>query len=148
MSKANKTLYDIAKKEAKKKNRDDEKIFRLLNESLEEGDPRAAYSLGTWYLQGKFVKKNLRTAIKLIKIAANAKVSDALFDLAVCYEQGIGVKKNEKLAVENYLQAAFYGDAQAHHEVGLCYLYGVGVEKDKRVAEIWFAHAAELGITD
>jgi TPR repeat protein len=58
------------------------------------------------------------------------------------------VKKNEKLAVENYLQAAFYGDAQAHHEVGLCYLYGVGVEKDKRIAEIWFDHAAELGITD
>jgi TPR repeat protein len=100
------------------------------------------------YLQGKFVKKNLRKAIQLIKIAAKAKVSDALFDLAVCYEQGIGVKKNEKLAVENYLQAAFYGDAKAHHEVGLCYLYGVGVEKDKRVAEIWFEHAEELGITD
>jgi TPR repeat protein len=148
MAKAKQTLYDLAIRESKKKNRDDEKIFGILNESLEEGDARAAYSLGTWYLQGKFVKKNLRTAIQLIKIAAKAKVSDALFDLAVCYEQGIGVKKNEKLAIENYLQAAFYGDAQAHHEVGLCYLYGVGVEKDKRIAEIWFEHAAQLGITD
>lgn len=148
MSKTKKTLYDIAKKEAKKKNRDNERIFRLLNESLEEGDPRAAYSLGTWYLQGKFVKKSVRKAIQLIKVAAKAKVSDALFDLAVCYEQGIGVKKNEKLAVTNYLQAAFYGDAQAHHEVGLCYFYGVGVEKDKRVANIWFEHAEELGVTE
>jgi TPR repeat protein len=57
MAKVNNTLYDLAIKEAQKKNRDDKKIFSLLSESLEEGDPRAAYSLGTWYLQGKFVKK-------------------------------------------------------------------------------------------
>lgn len=142
------TLYDQALLEAKKKKPNDELVFDLLNQSLEEGDAKAAYALGTWYLHGNYVKKDMRKAVRLLKQAAEGNVPDALFDLANCYEKGAGLKKNDRLAFENYLKAALCNDAQSIYEVGRCYFYGIGVEKERRLAQIWLDRAKDLGIED
>ena len=138
--------YKIALKEASKKNANNKKVFALLNQSLDKRDPRAAYALGTWYLYGKHVEKNIRKGIKLIRQAAEKNVPDALYDLAVSYETGDCLPKNKKLAAEYYLRAALYGEKQSIYEVGRCYYYGIGVPKDRRLAKVWFDRAKELGV--
>lgn len=142
------SLYDQALREAKKKSPDNDLVFDLLSRALSKGDPNAAYALGTWYLYGKHVKKNMREAVKLLRQASEKNVPDALFDLAICYEKGAGLKKNDRLAFECYLKAALHNDAQSTYETGRCYFYGIGVEKDRRTAKIWFNRAKELGIND
>jgi len=142
------SLYEQALQEAKKKRPDDEKVFSLLTKSLESGEIKAAYALGTWYLHGKHVKRNIRRAVQLLKQAAQENIPDALYDLAVCYEKGVGTRKNEKKAFECYLRASLYGDVQSIYEVGRCYYYGVGVSKDKYISKIWFDRAKVLGITE
>ncbi|HEX7814504.1 tetratricopeptide repeat protein [Dyella sp.] len=89
----------------------------LLEAAVEEGDTPAMYALGTWYLFGNAVRKNVAKAIRLIRIAAEDNVADAAYDLAVSYELGTGVKKNLDLAAKFYLRAFLFGDKQAGVEL-------------------------------
>lgn len=98
--------FEKAIEEAQAETPDIVKMLILLNQSLAEGDPRAAYTLGSWYLQGQNVDKDVEKAIPLLNQAAEEGVLEALFDLAVCYEQGVGVEENPRLAFEHYLRAA------------------------------------------
>lgn len=117
-----------------------------LRNGLQVGDPHAAYALGTWYFHGSNgVRRNRRRGIELWIIAAEAKLSDALFDLAVCYEKGTIVDKNPQKAFLLFLDAAIRGDKQAVFEVARCYTYGIGVSSDRQIADIWSARAEELG---
>ena len=134
------STFEKAIEEAQAETPDLVKMLILLNQSLTEGDSRAAYTLGSWYLQGLNVDKNVEKAIPLLNQAAEDGVLEALFDLAVCYEQGVGMDENPRLAFEHYLRAALGGDSEAFHEVGRCYFYGVGVAEDKALAEIWLEH--------
>jgi len=85
--------------------------------------------------------------LKLLEIAANANVPDALFDLAVSYEKGELGGRNTKRAFKLYLRDALRDQHQSVYEVGRCYEYGIGVKKDTRLAEIWLDRARERGVT-
>jgi uncharacterized protein len=122
---------------------------QLLRNGLDAGDPHAAYALGTWYFHGSNgVRKNKKRGIELWTIAAEAKISDALFDLAVCYEEGTVVERDVQRAFLFFMDAAIRGDKQAVFEVARCYTYGIGVSSDLQIAEIWSARAEELGTYD
>ena len=108
----------------------------------------AIYALGTWYLFGKFVEKDLGKAFESFLKASNDNHPEACFDLAKCYEEGIGVNKNLNNAFESYLKAALLGDKQALYEVGRCYYYGIGVKKDARLATLWLDIASYNGIEE
>jgi uncharacterized protein len=122
----------------------------MLEDALSEGDARAAYALGTWYIHGRgpAVRKNLKEGVRLLRIAAAAGLSDALYDLAVCYQKGAGVVKNEQRAGVLYLQAALRGDATSLKEIGRCFYYGYGVARDTKIARVFLDRAAELGSVD
>ncbi|MEW8146860.1 MAG: tetratricopeptide repeat protein [Candidatus Thiodiazotropha endolucinida] len=139
-------MYENALAEISKKRPNVEKVLSLLKRSIDEGDGRACYALGSWYLHGQYVKKNLKKATALLRKAAKENVPDALYDLAVSYETGIGLKKSEKLAFDYYLRAALNGDKQSVYEVGRCYYYGIGVDRNKHIASIWLDHAKNLGL--
>jgi hypothetical protein len=81
-------------------------VAALLEEAHLAGDGRATYALATWYLFGRLYRRNLRTAVRLLRKAAESEVPDALYDLAVCYETGEGAAENPRKAAELYLQAA------------------------------------------
>ncbi len=132
----------------RKKSPDLAKVNKLLCQAMREGEPKAAYALGTWYLHGRYYKEDWKKAVRLLKQAADAKVPEALYDLAICYEKGAGVRKKCERAFELYLTAGLCGDRQAVFEVGRCLWHGIGVTRDKRIARIWYRHAASLGITD
>lgn len=140
--------YDQAHAEARAASGDLKKAWRLLGLAHKQGDHRATYALGTWYLHGKgeLVSKNLKKAIPLLREAADAQHADAAFDLAVCYEKGTGIKKNDRKAAALYLRAALLGETQSIYEVGRCYWYGIGVERDRSIADIWLDHAARLNV--
>jgi TPR repeat protein len=138
--------YDEALRESSSNKPDYKKAFIWLRKAHHQRDRRATYALGTWYLHGRYVKKNVMRAIRLIELAAAANVSDALFDLAVSYEKGQGVRRSEKVAARLYLEAALSGDHQAAYEVGRCLYYGIGFLKDRSQARVWFDRARALGI--
>ena len=140
------TSYETALAEMQRESPDVPRALALLQEAVQGADPRASYALGTWFLHGTHVARDVRKATKLIRVAADANVVDALFDLAVAYETGVGVRKNLKLAARHYLRAALHGSDQATFEVGRCYYYGIGFERDRPAAKIWLDRAEELGI--
>ncbi len=140
-------LYKKALYEAKENN-NNETAFELLNRSIVYKNPKAYYALGTWYLHGKYVKKDLEKAIDYLSLSAKGKYPNAFYDLGVCYEQGVGVDKDLDKAFESYLQASLRGDNQSVYEVGRCYFYGIGVEEDKVLADYWLERAEELGIKE
>lgn len=138
--------YAKALKLAKAPNGNKEKVLELLEESYSQGNPEAAYALGTWYLHGEHVKKDLRKATGFLREAANSDVPDALYDLAVSYERGAGVKANPRKAFELFLRAALRGEKQSIYEIGRLYYYGIGIDKDKKLAKIWLDRAEEVGV--
>lgn len=139
-------LYRKAMKEVGSKKPKLSIVYELLNKAHEAGNFRASYAIATWYLFGKYVKKDYKKAVSLLNIAKEGDLSEAFFDLAVCYEIGKGVKKNKYQAYLNYLAAAIRGDKQAIFEVGRCYYYGIGVKKDIELAETWLNAAKHFGI--
>ena len=137
--------YLAALKEMERKSPNPSKAFPLLEKALNDDDPRAAYALGTWYLHGFYVEKNVRKGLKLIRAAAKRNVPSALYDLAVSYEKGEGVKEDASRAAELYLKAALHGDDQAVFEFGRCLYHGVGVPADRKLARVWLDRARDLG---
>jgi uncharacterized protein len=93
------------------------KAHRLLVKAMEGGDSRAAYALGTWYLHGFFLQRDLKRGVALIAQAADAAVADAAFDLAVCYELGTGRRINHNKALCYYMRAFLLGYAPAAEEI-------------------------------
>lgn len=140
--------YNEALKMATEDDTDLERVFNLLNQSRNLGNAKATYALGTWYLFGKFVKKDTKKAIEFFKYAADKQVSEACYDLALSYEKGVGTIKNLRLAFQYYVKAALLNDTQSLYEVGRCYFYGIGVEKDKVLSSIWLETAKYYGVTD
>jgi TPR repeat protein len=118
------------------------KSLNLLNELHCQGDLRATYAIGTWYLHGSAVTpRNIVKALKMIRAAAKGGVADAAFDLAICYEKGAGVQKSLMRAFEWYVRAALLGDMQATYEVGRMYFYGLGVPRNRRLSSFWLEKA-------
>ncbi len=138
--------YRQALREASKKQADFGLVRSLLERALKDGDPEAAYALGTWYLHGQHVKKDQQRAVALLAQAAQRNVANALYDLAVCHEKGAGTRRNPKRAVEFYLRAALQGEKQSIYEVGRCLYYGIGTARDTRLAWVWLDRAKELGV--
>lgn len=120
------------------KNYDGAEALALLEKADKAGSAEAAYALGTWYLFGKHVRKNYRTAAEYLQRAADKNYASAAHDLAISYEKGAGVPKDKHEAFRLYMKAARLGDRQAAYEVGRCFYWGIGTAKDRSVAEVWF----------
>lgn len=132
--------------EAKKKKADLRQVYQLLERAAFKGNAEALYAIGTWYLHGKYLKKNASIAVQYFLKSIEKNHPSAFYDLAVCFEKGVGVKKNKAKAFENYLNAALLGDRQSLYEVGRCYYYGIGVSKNLTIANIWLKIAKLQGI--
>lgn len=140
--------YDDALSEVRRRGADIAQVLRLLQRAYKRGDPRAAYALATWYLDGKgeFVPRNVAKGVQLLREAVDGNQADAAYDLAVCYETGEGVRKSEKKAVRLYLKAALLGEKQSLNELGRCYWHGLGVKRDRSIARVWFDEAEKFDI--
>jgi uncharacterized protein len=93
------------------------KAYALLEKAMDKGDYRAAYAIGTWYLHGFYLKKDVKRGVSLIAQAADNGIADAAFDLAVCYELGTGRKINSNKALCYYMRSFLLGYSPAAVEI-------------------------------
>jgi TPR repeat protein len=122
-----------------------EKAYGLLSSASADGDAYAHYAVGTWYLHGFFVKKDIRNAAGLLRKAADANVSSAAFDLAVCYELGQGVSQNINRAAAYYLRAFLLGDVDAAVELERVLYWERDLKAGKNLSKEFGRYLAALG---
>lgn len=99
-------------------NADLEEVFTLLMKAKKVNHYKAVYALGTWYLFGTYVKRDVYKAFELLLEAADHNIPEACFDVANSYEKGVGTVKDLKQAFIHYMKAALLGDKLSIYEVG------------------------------
>ena len=105
-------------------------------------------TLGRYYLLGEVFPKDLPNALKWLEKAVEQDYAPAMTALAAMYMFGDGVKVNGKKAVELLTKAIDLGDGEALFVRGVCSEKGIGVEKSAEDAQVWYAKAAEKGVTE
>lgn len=94
-------------------NRDSEKGFTLLQESIKNGGQNAYTSLGWCYMNSVGTAQNFDEAVKWIKKGEENGDPNAKYLLGICYGNGYGVIKDEQRAIQLITQAASEGCTDA-----------------------------------
>jgi uncharacterized protein len=118
---------------------------RWFKAAAEKGYPRAMFSLGVSYEEGRGVKRDPVQAIHWLRLAADQDQSAAMFNLGYIYGSGVGVERNEREAVRWFTMAADHGDVEAMYELGQRYHDGLGVGRDLTLSARWMRRAADNG---
>ena len=106
----------------------------------------AQSDLGTYYYHGQYgVKKDVKRAFVLFKLAAEQGYANAQCYLGIMYRDGIGTKPDVKRAVELFTLAAEKGLAPAQYTLACMYAKGTGVEQSFATARQWVTKAAAQG---
>lgn len=113
-----------------------------LTAKANSGDAAAQFDLGTLYMNGDGVQKDVQTAIDWYTKAGNQGDPDAEFNLGVMYDNGIGVAQDQKRAIDWYTKAARQGDKDAQARLAQMYFQGEGVAEDDKRAYQWIYLAA------
>ena len=92
----------------------------------EQGNAAAQAAIGTMYINGEGVSKNMKVAVKWYTLAAAQGNARGQNNLAVMYQFGKGVKKNDKTAVKWYTLAAEQGDEGAQSSLELLLSNSIG----------------------
>jgi len=121
------------------------KAFEGFKAKADQGYAQAQYNLGTCYLDGIGVAKDLVEAVKWHRKAADQGHAPAQYVLGLCYENGDGVAKDQIEAVKWHRKAADQGYAPAQHTLGFFYDIGDGVAEDHAEAVKWYRKAADQG---
>jgi hypothetical protein len=109
------------------------------------GNPVAQCRLGLCFFKGSGVAVNLREAVRLYKLAAEAGDAIAAMNLASCYTLGQGTPVDVQRAFKWYSFAAMAGHADAQCNLGTCYMNGVGTCVDQLKGVLFFTRSAEAG---
>ncbi len=136
--------YSLNKAESLARQKKYKEAFELLEAADKKNNPVASYAIGTWYLHGTYVQKDLEKAVQYLHKASYGEVKEAFYDLAVCYEKGAGTKKNLQKAFKHYLSAAQLGDKDSLYEIVRCLYYGIGIEKNKLLSEVLYNKVFKL----
>lgn len=119
-----------------------------LTQQADSGNVKAFFELGNRYSFGQGVKKNLKKAFKLYKIAAYSGNPDAMFNLAACYQLGEGTDKDILSAIHWYKRAAMSDKIFAPFALGEIFALGEDILKDEKKAIRYFQIALEAGHQD
>lgn len=92
-----------------------------------------------------YTEGNFRTALPLLKKAAEQGHAVAQFTLGLMYDNANGVARDLEQSVYWFQQAAERGVVPAQYSLGLKYVKGDGVAHDAKQAVYWFQQAAERG---
>ena len=112
------------------------------------GNSFAQQTLGTMYLKGDGVKKDVKqSAYWYGKAAAsgnkNRAVVDSMYSMAIFFNGYKGHPKDFKKMFYWFSQAAHMGDVASMNQLGILYYDGNGIEKSYSNAFIWFSNAAK-----
>ena len=121
---------------------------KRLRKWVKKGKAWAQLMLGERYRNGEGVKKDLKRAVVLFKLASDQGHAGAQYNLGIMYADAVGVDKDETRAVEFFTLAADQGFVDAQHNLGVMYADGQGVDKDEKRALKWYTLASDKGLAD
>lgn len=119
-----------------------------LREAAEAGDPKAIFTIGSRYAEGRGTKSDMKAAAKWYEKSAELGFAPAQYRIGNFYEKGIGVDRSAAKAKTWYQMAAEQGNAAAMHNLAVLFAMGVEGPADNDSAARWFQRAAELGVKD
>lgn len=100
---------------------DDEAAFRYLEAAEIQGDPRAFYPLGMYYLEGKVTERDLDKAVSCLEKAGKMNDNRSFMALGNLFYQDILVERDDGKAFYWYSKA--YGDGYGEAALALAHLY-------------------------
>ena len=119
--------------------------FTLTYPLAEKGDPLAQVQVGTMYLKGQGVAKDIAEGARWFRRAADQGHPLGLTRLAELYLRGRGVERDLAIAAALFRKAAEGGFAEAQLAIGTLFENGQGVPADPAEAARWYRKAAEQG---
>ncbi len=113
--------------------------LRVCSRLAEAGDANAPYYLGRMYERAEGVSKDLETALRWYRRAAEKGHAASQQRVAVAYALGLGgVQKDEAKAIEWLKRAAAAGDRRAQMQLAEGYQRGLlGLPHDEQLAQQW-----------
>jgi TPR repeat protein len=111
----------------------------------EENSSRACSLLGTLYLAGDGVEKDLTKGRELSELGCERGDSFGCFNAAAVFTGGTGVGADAAKAASFLDRACRGGDAEGCYDLGVAYENGTGVTPDRRRAAELFRKACQLG---
>ena len=137
---------------------DYEQAAKYFAKAARQGNAEGIYNLARLTDRGLGVKKDHRTALKLLEEAAaqppqhpmipfmpNLGVAEAEHALGLRYADGIGVHKNLPTAAYWYQRGVDHGNAQSANNLALMYQAGNGVDHNLDKAQQLFELSARRG---
>jgi TPR repeat protein len=119
----------------------EKKACRLFARGVESGDVTSMVNLGQMYKHGLGVKRDLKKATQLMRMASESGLAMAQQNLGgLLAMQAMHVE-----AVQYFTRAAKQGFLGSFYSLGICHECGEGVPKDIRKALNWYKKAADAG---
>jgi uncharacterized protein len=129
--------------------RNDTKAAELFERAARQGHQRAQLNLGTLYLRGQGVPRDVIQARAWLEKAAASGDPYALYALGRAMAENMGPAGADLVrAADLYRQAAEKGHPLAALRYGLALADGSGVRRDPLAAQRWLVHAHQSGISE
>lgn len=126
-----------------------EKIVKVLEDAVKNGDPFAHGALAFMYFNGKEVEKNIKRSNELLIKGSELGDPECQFTLGCQYFGGRrGFPQDEKKAYDLFTKAFIQGHIKATHNLALCYDQGRGIQQDFIKACEMYYKAAEGGVAE
>ena len=116
-----------------------------IQAGAERGSIAEEIKLGTAYLTGQGVARDVKQAAYWYEKAANSGDPGAQLEIGYFYQAGIGVDRNPARAAQWFERASSSGLTGAKVNLGVAYVWGSGVRKDPAFAAQLFRQAAKRG---
>ncbi|MBX9944814.1 MAG: sel1 repeat family protein [Reyranella sp.] len=129
--------------------RNDARAAELFERAAEKGNRRAQLNLGTLYLRGQGVPRDLIQARAWLEKAAAGGDPYALYALGRAMSEGAANAPGDQVrAADLYRRAAEKGHPQAAMRYGLLLGEGIGIKRDTAAAHRWLVQAQENGVPE
>lgn len=129
--------------------RNEARAVELFERAAEKGHKRAQLNLGTLYLRGQGVPRDLIQARAWLEKAAMNGDPYALYALGRAMSESFGPANADLVrAADLYRQAAEKGHPFAALRYGLALSDGAGIKRDAAAAHRWLLHAQASGVPE
>ncbi len=129
--------------------RNEARAVELFERAAEKGHKRAQLNLGTLYLRGQGVPRDLIQARAWLEKAAMNGDPYALYALGRAMSESQGPANADLVrAADLYRQAAEKGHPFAALRYGLALSEGSGIKRDPAAAHRWLVHAQKSGVPE
>lgn len=119
--------------------------LKQVQDKAERGDSVAQNQLGEFYLYGRRVRADPKSAAVWFEKSAAQGNATAQLNLGMLLDAGQGVSVDYAKAIEWYRKAAAQNSYAAQYNLAAMYAEGRGVSRDDRESTRWLTLAADQG---